>query len=115
MNKSDICIPWYETLINNIAKEVDTEEKARNIWMTTKTGEVLTEVAKKQPNKLKDIVRKLVKLWKLGSFIGSPKEIFGSYEAIRDKGMREKTRTQFKEWYQEMKKMNSKIEKIDWK
>ncbi len=115
VNKSDFCIPWYETLINNITKEVDTEEKARNFWLTTKTGEVLTEVAKKQPNKLEGIVKKLVRLWKLGSFIGSPKEVFGSYGAIRDKDLRKKTKTQFKKWYQEMKKINPKIEKIDWK
>lgn len=115
VKKPDIVIPWYKTLISNIAKEADTEEKARNFRPTTKTGEVLTELAKKQPNELEGIVKKLVKLWKLGAFIGSPKEIFGSYGAIQDEDLRGKTETRFKKWYREMKKMNPKIEKIHWK
>lgn len=115
VNKADVCIPWYKTLINNIAKEVDTKEKARNFWLATKTGDILIEIAKKQPGELNDIVKKLVKLWELGSFIGSPKEIFGSYKAIQDKDLRQKSKSQFKRWYQKMKRLNPKIEKVDWK
>lgn len=115
VNKADVCIPWYKILINNIAKEFDTKEKARNFWLTTKTGEILVEIAKKKPDELNDIVRKLVKLWELGSFVGSPKEIFESYKAIRDKDSRQKNKYQFKKWYQKMKKLNPKIEKVDWK
>lgn len=115
INKSDICIPWYKTLINNIVEEIGTEEKARNFWLTTKTGEILIEIAKKKPDELGDIVKKLVKLWKLGSFVGSPKEIFESYKAVKDAKLRRENKARFQKWYKKMKKLNPKVEKVDWK
>ena len=110
----DVCIVWFETLLRNVNKETNTKEKARDFWLTTKTGKVLREIAKHKPEKLEILVKKLVRLWKLGSFVGSPKEILETYKVVRDLETKKRIKKQFKLWYGEMKEINQKLEPVSW-
>jgi hypothetical protein len=109
------CIIWFNRLITIAARENNTNKKARNFWLTTNTGKLLQITARHNPKKIIGIVKKIVRLWKLGSFVGSPKEIFESFEVISNIKLKNSVKKQFKVWYKEMKKINPKLELVNWK
>lgn len=111
----DVCINWFCLMLNKISEFVNSREKGREFWLTTKTGKILNVIAQEQPEELRGIVEKLVKLWKLGAFIGSPKEIFEAYGQISNVRLKMITKKKFQFWYKSMKKLNPKLEKVDWK
>lgn len=112
--KPDICIVWFIEIIKKVMVEVKTEDQARDFWLPVKSAKVLNKLASQKPKQLAPVVKKLVKLWKLGAYIGSPKEVFNSYKQVTNAVLRKKVKSNFKIWYREMQKMNPKVEKVKW-
>lgn len=111
--KPEICIGWFEILLKNLTTYLgDSKEKARETWISPE--KIIVYVAEYSSEKLLPFVKILVDLWKKGSFIGSPREIFESYKKINDPELKGQVKKQFRIWYKEMKYMNPKIEVISW-
>ncbi len=111
--KPEICISWFINSIEKLLDYVDNNEMtARNTWIEPKKA--LQFIAVNKPTILIRIVGNLVKLWKLGAFVGSPKEIFESYKKISGPKLKGQAKKQFRTWYGEMKRMNPKIEAVIW-
>jgi len=111
--KPEICISWFTTSIEKLLDYVDNNETAaRNTWIEPEKA--LQFIASNKPATLIKIVGKLVELWKLGAFIGSPREIFETYKLVQDTRTKKKIRDQFKLWYDEMKTINQKLEQVLW-
>lgn len=111
--KPEICISWLTTSIEKLLDYVDNNETtARNTWIEPERA--LQFIASNNPSMLIKVVGKLVVLWKLGAFVGSPREIFETYKLVQDTNTKNKIRDQFKLWYYEMKAMNQKLEDVPW-
>lgn len=110
----EICVSWFTSGINKLLHYIGNNEAlARNTWIEPKKA--LQFIARNKPAILIRLVEKLVKLWKLGAFVGSPKEIFETYKLVQDMNMKNRIRTQYKLWYNEMKVINQKLEDVSWK
>ena len=111
--KPEICISWFTASIVKLLDYVDNNETtARNTWIEPKRA--LQFIASNKPSMLIKTVGKLVELWKLGAFVGSPRETFETYKLVRDTNTKNKIRDQFKLWYDEMKAINQKLESVSW-
>jgi len=111
--KADICISWFVGSIDKLFEYVNgNEAKARNTWV--EPGHSLQFVASNKPSFLISLVGKLVELWKLGAFVGSPRELFETYKLIPNPNEKDKAKAQFKSWYEEMKALNPKLETVLW-
>lgn len=111
--KPEICISWFTTSIEKLLDYVgNNETTARNTWIEPEKA--LQFIASNNPSMLIEVVEKLVELWKLGAFVGSPREIFETYKLVQDTNTKNKIRDQFKLWYDEMKTINQKLEDVSW-
>ncbi|OGH29158.1 MAG: hypothetical protein A3A58_02120 [Candidatus Blackburnbacteria bacterium RIFCSPLOWO2_01_FULL_41_27] len=111
--KPEICISWFINSIEKLLDYVDNNEMtARNTWIEPEKP--LQFIASNKPSMLVGLVGKLVKLWKHGAFVGSPREIFETYRLVQDINTKNKIRDQFKLWYGEMKAINQKLEHVSW-
>lgn len=111
--KPEICISWFTTSIDKLLDYVDhNETAARNTWIEPE--KTLQFIASNNPSMLIKAVEKLVELWKLGAFVGSPREIFETYKLVQDTNTKNQIRHQFKIWYDEMKTINQKLEDVSW-
>jgi len=111
--KPEICISWFTNSIEKLLDYVDSDEAiARNTWIEPEKA--LQYVASNDPSMLVKVAEKLVKLWKLGAFVGSPKGIFETYKMVQSTALKNKIKDQFKLWYGEMKTINPKLEEVSW-
>ena len=78
------------------------------------TEEIIEMLAQYKPKELLKTMDKLVCFWKEGVFIGNPKRLFESFKLISNKEQREEIKRKFQEWYSAMKKLNPKLERINW-
>lgn len=114
-DKPAICIPWIKILLDQILKFVHLEKKPQiqgHIWFAE---EIVEASAEGNPKELPEIMKKLVNLWKEGTVIGSPKRLFESFRRVSDKNQRAEVKREFRKWYNSMKKLNPKLEKVDWR
>jgi predicted transcriptional regulator len=56
----------------------------------------------------------LVDFWKERVYIGSPKEIFGSYKLISDEKLKNDIKKEFQILYNSMKKIHPGLEEVTW-
>lgn len=103
---------WYVSLLTIHVSELDSSESRTNIWLSTKTGEILQMIAKNKPEDLKKIISLLYSLWINGAYIGSINEVFTSYKEISDQKLKVEIKENFKNKYMRMKKINEKIEEV---
>lgn len=109
----EICIAWFEELIKKVGDYVgDSEQKARETWISPE--KMIDYIATNKQDRLISVVEILVKLWIKGAFIGSPREIFESYKRISDAVLKKQIKSRFRNLHKTMKKMNPKIEAVDW-
>ena len=108
-----ICIAWYRKILTSLSTYIKTnKEKARVAWISPE--KIIVYIAVHDSKKLLPLVSILVDLWKKGSFVGSPKDIFESYRLVKDVRLKKTIKKQMQKWYIQMKKMNPKIQKVDW-
>jgi len=115
-DKPDICIQWYKQMLSSISKFLERRQNLQvqgGLWLMA-TEEIVEKIAKLKPEDLLEIMRTLVDFWKRGVFIGSPKRLFESFKLLPDKEERRKVKKEFQKWYNSMKRMNPKIEKVNW-
>ncbi len=111
--KPEICIPWFVNMIDKLNKSVGNSGAiARNTWIDPEKA--LQVIANQKPPLLIKLVGNLVDLWKLGAFIGSPREIFETYKLVQNSKEKKEIKKQFKSWYDEMKSINAKLEQVSW-
>jgi len=111
-----ICIHWYKIMLLRISDFLKGKKKIQGyngIWLMS-AERMIQVIAKCDTRSLLEIMEALVKFWKKGVYIGNPPELFTSYELILDQKEKEDTKAQFQKWYNSMKKLNPKIEKVDW-
>lgn len=114
--ETELCITWFSLMLENLIKYGVRENEKENrvdLWIDS-TEEVLQAVAKKDPEQLSKLIGRLVKLWKLGAFIGDIKVLFETCYLIEDLEKRKKVEKIFKRWYLSMKKLNPKLKEIKW-
>ena len=108
------CIEWYLKIIQSLNVYVKSNKnEARDIWLTSKTGEILNRIAKNKPEVLVMIIDVLYKAWEFGAYVGSPKEIFNSYKAIDNTKLKNEVKSKFEQIYERMRVLNPKIEEVE--
>lgn len=115
-DKPDICIQWYKQMLSKIYDFANHTKKLKlhgGLWLMY-TEEIVEAIAKHNPNELVEVMKELVSLWKKGIFVGSPKRLFESYKLVSVKRQRIDTKKIFHKLYNSMRKLNPKIEMIDW-
>ncbi len=115
-DKPDICIQWYKQMLSKISDFAKHTEKLQfqgGLWLMY-TEEIVEAIAKHNSNELLGIMEKLVSFWGKGIFIGSPKRLFESYKLVSDEKLRIDIKKKFQKWYDVMRKLNPKIEKVEW-
>lgn len=109
----DICIRWFETMIEKVNEYVKGDEAiARNTWIDSEI--VIQYIARNKPILLIDLVGKLVSLWKLGAFVGDPKDIFEVYKFVQNPKTKKQIKDKFTAWYKEMRELNPKLHEVTW-
>lgn len=109
----DLSIRWFEQVLKNLTEYTETHEKeARNIAL--RTEEIIKVVAVKKPEKLIDLMQLLNFLWEKGSYIGKLKILFESFKLISNEDLKSNVKKKFIELYNSMKKLNPRLEKVDW-
>lgn len=110
--KPEVCIVWFEKLIKSLSNYIkDNGDKVREIWISPE--KTITFIAQHYPKSLLSSISILVDLWKKGAFVGSPKEIFESYKTISNPELKNQAKKQIRTWYNQMKKINPKIQQTD--
>jgi hypothetical protein len=104
-SEPDLCTQWYKHILFVIS-----EYPPRILPHTEK---IVEAIAKFNPNKLTNIVEKLLHLWGKGAFIGDLKRLFESYKFVPSENKRWEIKEKFQELYNSMRKRNPEIE-IDW-
>lgn len=115
-DKPDICIQWYKQMLSKISEFVEQSKQIQlqgDLWLMD-TGEILETVAKYNSNELLEVMEKLISFWKKGAFIGSPKRLFESFRSVSNEEQKTEVKRKFQKWYNLMRKLNPKIEKVDW-
>jgi len=115
-DRSDICIQWYKQMLFKVSDFAEHTEKLQlqaGLWLMY-TEKIVETIARYSPNELLEIMRKLVFLWEKGVFIGSPKRLFESYKLVSDENQRIETKKKFQKWYNSIRRLNPKIEKVDY-
>lgn len=115
-NQFDICIQWYKQMLSKISEFLEKKKRVRpqeGLWLMY-TEEIIETIARHNSNELLEAMEKLVSFWKKGAFIGSPKRLFRSFRLIPNEKQRTKVKKEFQKWYNSMRRLNPKIEKIDW-
>jgi len=113
-DKPEICIKWYQKMLNNISKFLKRKEAFQYqgiVWLVA-TEKIIEEIARSRPKILLKIVKTLIDFWKKGIYIGSPKKLFESFKLIQDEKQKVKVKKEFQVLYNSIKKLNSKIEKV---
>jgi len=114
--ETKLCIDWFSIMLENVIKfaMLENEKNKRlDLWIDS-SEEVLQAVAEKDPEQLSKLMSKLVKLWKLGAFIGDIKILFETCYLIDDLEKKKKVEKIFKRWYFSMKKINPRLKDINW-
>jgi radical SAM superfamily enzyme with C-terminal helix-hairpin-helix motif len=83
--------------------------------LSTQTGDILQKLAKRKPDQLIGVVENLYQLWLKNAYIGGISEIFSSYQYIDGEPLRNEVKVRFQEFYQQMKKINPKLQDVEWK
>ena len=115
-DKPEICIKWYQKMLNNISKFLKRKEAFQYqgiVWLVA-TEKIIEEIARSRPKILLKIVKTLIDFWKKGIYIGSPKKLFESFKLIQDEKQKVKVKKEFQVLYNSIKKLNPKIEKVEW-
>jgi len=115
-DRPDICIQWYKKMLSKVSDFAEHTEKSQfqaGLWLMY-TEEIVETIARYSPNELLGIMEKLISLWKKGVFIGSPTRLFESYKLVSVENQRIETKKKFQKWYNSMRRLNLKIERIDW-
>ncbi len=114
--KPEICSKWYIQMLENISeflKEKSHFKFHNGVWLLY-TEEIIEEIAKIQSKDLLKIMEILINLWKKGAYIGNLKRLFESFKLISDEKQKIKIKKEFQNMYNLVKKLNSKIERIEW-
>lgn len=115
-DKPEICIQWYKSMLSQISKFLAKKKHIHpweGLWLMS-TEEVVEAIVRHNPDEVLEIMEKLVSAWKKLAFIGNPKRLFESYKLISDNEQKLKIKKKFQEWHRSMKKLNPRLEKIDW-
>ncbi len=108
-------ITWFIQIIKAAKLYLDKKpDEGRNVWLSTEIGKVLRKTAEKKPEQLLVLIELLYEMWMKGAFVGTISEIFTSYKFIDNKELRLQLEGKFKEIYFRMKKVNEKLENVDW-
>lgn len=83
------------------------------LWLMH-TEEIIETIARYNSNELLEVMEKLVSFWKKGVFIGSPKRLFESFRLIPNEEERLKVKRKFQKWYNSIRKLDPKIERVNW-
>ena len=103
-------------MLNKISEFLKYREQLQSqggLWLMN-TEEIIEAIASHTPDKLLEVTKILVNLWGQGVFIGSPKRLFESFKFVSNENEKVEIKRQFKEWYNSMKKLNPKLEKVEW-
>jgi len=115
-DKPDVCIQWYKQMLSKISEFIEKSKRTQlqgGLWLMH-TEVIIETLARYNSNELLEVMKKLVSFWKEGVFIGSPKRLFENFKLIPNEEQRIKVKGEFQKWYNSMRKLNPKIEKIDW-
>lgn len=112
---TDKCLDWFVAIIKALNNYLSGKpDQGRNVWLSTRIGEVLRKLAATRPESLANIIQLLYEIWMKGAYIGTISEIFSSYKAIDNPEVWLKSKDKFKELYAQMKSVNEKLEEVDW-
>ena len=115
-DKPNICIQWYKQMLSKISEFIEKSKRTQiqgGLWLMH-TEVIIETLARYNSNELLEVMKKLVSFWKEGVFIGSPKGLFENFKLIPNEKQRTRVKGEFQKWYNSMRKINPKIEKIDW-
>lgn len=114
-DKPDICIMWYKQMLSKISEFVEKTKlkQSQRVWLMH-TDKIIEALARYNLKELLEVMEKLVFLWKKGVFVGSPKRLFESFKLISNEEQRVEFKRKFQKWYNSMRKLNPKIEKVSW-
>jgi hypothetical protein len=108
--RTEVCIKWFKIMLDKISKFVDSERQP--VWLM-ETEEIIEAVAERMPDKLLELMEKLVRLWRNRVFIGSHKRLFEAFRLVLDKDLRMEIKGKFQRWDDSMRKLNPKLEPVD--
>lgn len=110
--KPEKCTEWFIELVDNMLVSAGNDERiGGRLWLSAE--ETLPIIAKRQPEQLIDVIDKLILLWDKGAMIGHPSSILTSYKHIADPALRESTKASLVSHYKHMKKVQPKLEVVD--
>lgn len=112
-NHPEECVGWFENLLDRSWKFLQTEEgRVTTPWLRAEG--IVGEIARRDPERFVELMRKLYKLWVEGAYIGNLKEIFESYQSV-PKPQRPKVKSEIKKIYREMKELNPSLIDVNWR
>jgi hypothetical protein len=115
-DRPDICIKWYKQMLSKVSDFVIQSKNTLpqgSLWLKH-TSEIIDSIAKYDPDELLELMKQLVSFWKEGAFIGNPKRLFESYKLVSVESRKEEIKKEFQKWYNSMKRLNPKLEKVEW-
>jgi len=115
-DRPEVCIRWYKSMLSRISEFVDQKNQLQalgGLWLMS-TEKTVQAIANHSSNELLEVMEKLVSFWEKGVFIGSPKRLFETFRLVSDKNQRVKIKRKFQKWYDLMKSLNPKLEKVNW-
>ncbi|MFX0203838.1 MAG: hypothetical protein ACFFCW_47675 [Candidatus Hodarchaeota archaeon] len=115
-DRPEVCIQWYKSMLFQISEFVDQKNQLQalgGLWLMS-AEKIVQVIANHNPDELLEVMEKLVSLWKKGVVIGSPKRLFETFRLVSDRNQATKIKRRFQKWYNLMKRLNPKLEKVNW-
>ena len=115
-NDPGTCIQWYNLLLDRITEAIGLRKhvQPRDGILLMCTEGIIKAIAECNPDELVEVMGKLVNLWKKGMYIGKSKIIFESYKLIKDEKQKIVIKQKFRKMYDSIRRLEPKLEKIDW-
>ncbi len=109
-----VSIVWFSRMLDKLYEFIkDHADQARDIWLTT-PEKLLTAIASKEPDRMVEIMYKLVEAWKQGVYIGDPSKLFETFKLIGNKDLKTTTKREFRQLHKSMKEINPRLSSVRW-
>lgn len=115
-HRPSACIYWFELILDQVSDFIASKEPTGihgDLWLVS-PDKIMMTVAVHRPDKSVTLMEKLVYLWKKGVYVRSPTRLFETFKLVSEKDQRTEIKGKFRVLYNSMKKLDPRLEEVDW-